>query len=158
MVDSARKVAAMSTAEVPASALTPNRSMRRPANGRTMAVIGSAANAMTTAVFDQWNSISNARKNMLEMGVYSPTPQARPMVAPQRSDQPDFSSSLNVEIGKKLIEERRKGERPLQHGIVAAFGEYPQARVRQAGDPRGLDRIRCDASVLGTYRYQCLVR
>lgn len=87
---------------MPATALRPNLSTRRPVIGRNTAVMGSAISAMTIAVFDQWNSISNARNNMLEMGVYSPTPQARPIAAPLRSAQPDFSSSLNPEIGFSL--------------------------------------------------------
>src|ERR1700722_10815880 len=133
----------MSTADVLATGRTPNRSTRRPTVGRNSAVSGNASNATTIAVFDQWNSISRARKNMLEIGVYNPTPQARPMVAPHRSAQPCLNSRLRVGRGfttallsvQELFENCSQRQWTFYHGIMPALAEDLQACIGKVRNP-----------------------
>jgi hypothetical protein len=70
--DHRKLCAIIAPAQPAATGLTPNRSTRRPTIGRNSAVIGKAISAMMMAVLEQWSS--KARKNMLEIGVYNPTP------------------------------------------------------------------------------------
>jgi len=104
-----------------------------------------------------WNSISKRAKEHARNGVYSPTPQPDQWLRRKRSDQPDFSSSLNVEIGKKLIESAARA------AAAPAWDSGHSASTRRRAFGKQAIHVVLTVSALmpassAAYRYQCLVR